>query len=609
MMRMMVAGVIMALLSRNFMIFLAVTYDPSTQYLSPAHPSMKQGISASSSAQVVILQEKRQLEAPQRKQTIANQQTAAANTIPEINKQVPVGDHAVIRDKPKQHTQDVTEQRKLPATTNNHHQHEQQQQQQQQAPPPKRQPPPPKLDTSSANELYFVPPKDISTQDTFSASWLQSKKEFLTFDLAQVGMCEDAAFKLWNEGSGRRHKLRMTLDYFDFSVEHLSLWFKRLNFATEPIVYDSIMTKLNHYLSLAERIPDPIFGETLSTIPFQEYKANPIYAEQGNPLPAERAYNLTITCLAATLESLRRAQMGRVVVVGSQESHVSYANAAFQYLHDHLPQLSYHGGDPNHDNSNSHTDSSKKDSTLSPKLGHMELDFVTITERQYKTNILSRNMPLGALVGAKEVMQLADVDPAKRTKHQQGLVNAWLGTRKDPTHWKYLYLTEPDSVLVTRDRSLQLLKDEIDIREGIISPWRLQPIPHESDIRGYHDPKLFLAEKDGFEQVLSLDHQGSAADGEYRTNDVCCDEDPAGKDFRPAKKMPDCGKGVKWFWCGFKAYEFNAPLPPDPHERLRNYELFRLTKGTGITTIAGNLFARRCDAQQHTSFCTPPKRK
>ena len=422
-------------------------------------------------------------------------------------------------------------------------------------------------------------------------------------------MCEDAAFKLWNEKNGRRHKLRMTLDYFDFSVEHLSFWFKRLNFATEPIVYNSIMTKLNHYISLAEKKHHPIFGEALSTVPFQEYKANPKYAAEGNPLPAERAYNLTITCLAATLESLRRAQIGRVVVVGSQETHVSYANAAFQYLHDHMPHISYHGGDPNHDNSNSHTDSSKKEATLSPKIGHMELDFVTITERQYKTDILARNMPLGALVGAKEVMQLADVDPAKRTKHQQGLINAWLGTRKDPTYWKYLYLTEPDSILVTRDRSLQLLKDEIDLREGIISPWRLQPIPHESDIRGYSDHKLFLAEKDGFEEVISLDHVGSDVEGDenFRVYDVCCDEDPAGKEFRPAKKMPDCGKGVKWFWCGFKAMERGGPLPPDPHERLRRYDLFRLTKGTGITTIAGNLFARRCDARKR-STCEPPRR-
>ena len=45
--------------------------------------------------------------------------------------------------------------------------------------------------------VYFVNISQVSKKDSFSASWLQSKNDFLGMDLSIVQICEDAAFKAW----------------------------------------------------------------------------------------------------------------------------------------------------------------------------------------------------------------------------------------------------------------------------------------------------------------------------------------------------------------------------------------------------------------------------
>jgi hypothetical protein len=65
----------------------------------------------------------------------------------------------------------------------------------------------------AVHTVYFLNETQVTQQDSFSASWIMTKKDFLEMPLEPVKTFEDAAFKAWN---WRRHKLRMTMDYLDF---------------------------------------------------------------------------------------------------------------------------------------------------------------------------------------------------------------------------------------------------------------------------------------------------------------------------------------------------------------------------------------------------------
>lgn len=427
-------------------------------------------------------------------------------------------------------------------------------------------------DTSTT--VHFLNETQVTQHDSFSASWLMGKQDFLDMNLDPINMCEDAAFKAWNN---RRNKLRMTLDYFDWSVEHLSKWWKVMDYDYKhAAIWDNVISKLGAYVrSGATDYPapssePPVLHETIATIAFRPYKVSK-GAKRGkpNPLPDERAYNLTIHSLAATIESLRRAEMGRVLVVGIGEEDEQYTLDTIRFLRENL-KIPHPGA--------------------SNRVGHLEVAYVSTDLEAARTKIMKFNMPKACLVGARK--SFLAIDSPDRTTEQTEHMEAWFGTSHDPQHWKMLYLTEPDSLLTTRAASLPQIKDEIH-RGGIVVPFRLQPMPHESDVQGFPLETLYLHEDDGF-PVQELDHYAEK-------HDVCCDAH-LGPNKRPGKaEFPPCGNR-KWFLCGiddkFRDVE-------DPHYRLRQYQLFRLKRGSGITTIAGNLFARRCFPGQD-AVCKPP---
>jgi hypothetical protein len=350
------------------------------------------------------------------------------------------------------------------------------------------------------------------------------------------------------------------------------------------------MTKLAYYIKvIGSEFPSPtnkddlILKDTLAVIAFQPYSD----------------YNLTVLSLAATLESLRRAEMGRVIVAGSEEGHRNYARDSFQYLADNLEDEEHEY----HNNSSALLGGwglSSGEAVAIKRIGHMELGFAVIPKAEAKTSILPSNMPLGTLLGARKAFVIAEMDPSERTTNQTIHVRQWLGdTHQDPGRfWQYLYLTEPDSILHTRKSSLKQIKAEIDHNEGIIPPWRWQPIAHESDVEGMDKDNLkMLTAADGFGEVIELDSHG-------QSHDVCCDE-YAG-DYRPGlNDFPPCRPrhlNTKWWMCGFRGATREED---DPHKRLKPYKMVRFKKGTGLTTIGGNLFGRRCTPAKHT-VCKPP---
>lgn len=403
-------------------------------------------------------------------------------------------------------------------------------------------------------KVHFLGRSQLTRRDTFSASWLQSTQDFMRMNLTRITFCEAAAFAAF---ARRTHKLRMTLDYLDLSVEHLSKWWKILYFQRNQVAYDSIIYHLDQYIRRYDQFPtpiQPIFGNTLALIAFMPYGKK----------DDERGFHLTVVSLAATLESLRRAQMGRVVVIGLLEDDKYFVRDAFRYLADTVP------------------------------FQHMEVTFVQGSLAYGYTKFDNINVPRAALYGVKEAFNISLMAVSERTEFQTQYMNEWFGDDREASHWKYVYLTEPDSILQTRPSTLQAIKDEVD-NGGIFAPHRLQPIPHESDLPYMGKQFYSLKDGDGFQSVVELDaHAGH--------HDVCCDE-YSGKDFKPGlHSFDNCGVG-RWWACGFGRHKDNED---DPHMRLRPYQLMRLSKGTGLVTIAGTLHGRRCIAAKE-SVCEPPQ--
>ena len=435
------------------------------------------------------------------------------------------------------------------------------------APPPPETPP-----------IHFLTFAQLDLQDTFSATWIQRRREFMQMEMDKVIICEDAAFKAWQY---RKHRLRMTADYMDLSVEHLSKWWKLLTVHKTESAYNKLMDTLQEYIRKGVQFPtpaEPLFERMIVVIAFQPYDHKDKHDEH---------YMLTVSNLASTIESLRRAQMGRVVVMGMNADDKEYLKDAVEYVLMNNPTLSR-----------------GVDGKSITKLGHMEVAYVQGEAAWGKTKYLERNVPRAALLGVKKAFELIDSKSLleNMTEEEHNFVVSWLGKthqQRQPEYWKYLMLTEPDTLLQIRPTSIRHIKDQLD-QGRILAPHRLQPIPHESDVPDLKNPYRFLNKDNGWNNVYELDPNNFARGTEY--TDVCCDE-YGGPKAKPGKaNYTDCG--TWWYACGFDI-DYHKALE-DPHKRLRPYSLMKLKQGTGLTLIAGTLMGRRCFPATSIDQCAPP---
>jgi hypothetical protein len=65
--------------------------------------------------------------------------------------------------------------------------------------------------------IALIEHEQLSEQDGFSASWLQTRENFLSMDIDGIGICEDAAFFAYSYRRHREKHWRMTMDWLDFS--------------------------------------------------------------------------------------------------------------------------------------------------------------------------------------------------------------------------------------------------------------------------------------------------------------------------------------------------------------------------------------------------------
>ena len=205
--------------------------------------------------------------------------------------------------------------------------------------------------------------RNFNPRQTFSATWWQSVARFRRMPVDKIQFCEDAFFQAvlyMNQG----RDFRLTTDWTDFAVEHLSRWWKITQYEkqqqqqqqnqqprassslprTFQAAYQRILRNLLHY-SLRVLSPDSmsmksppesaqplvtlnVTQQTLAVVAYLPYvpTTNETVISQmmrykRQRVTMVRGQHLTIVSLAATLASLIRYDFGRIVIVCDTEDY------------------------------------------------------------------------------------------------------------------------------------------------------------------------------------------------------------------------------------------------------------------------------------------------
>jgi hypothetical protein len=371
-------------------------------------------------------------------------------------------------------------------------------------------------------------------------------------------------------------------------VEHLSHWWRRIGVPNNDAGYRFFTSTLSSYIEehAHQQEPFPVVLEkmgddsaralhpTIAAVSFSQVKldAEPNARLSASELAA-RDRNVSLLSLGATLASLVRVGMGRIVVVGSNPNDEPVVRETFRLLQ--APS------------SEETVDSS---SSVVRHVHDTQLAFALVPQHMVNSTGLSNNVPRGTLAGLQHAFEGTD---AHWTQH-------WLGI--NASYWKYVYYSEADTLLQTRPSVMRHIRQKLD--DGlVVAPHRLQLIAYEGDVPDFHlqskqrlvptEFKTPLVINSG-EVMVDAEDEGESDNSEDGPYQYCCDA--LEFNYRPGRTdYPPCGDF--WYQCGWS----NG----GNHSRLEPYHFIRLSDGTGITTLSATEHGRRCHPSrvpcQHSS--------
>jgi hypothetical protein len=239
-----------------------------------------------------------------------------------------------------------------------------------------------------------------SDGEMYSGMWWQNRTVFMSNDFKSIEQLEWATWKAFESHRGGGGSVRLTRDWLDMSVEHLSTYVKHLDlqYKDQTAIRERLVNILQSYIHNAVEYPISSGTEELavhSTIALLPLKA----------ATKEPDNELIVLEMGATLASLWKVGIGRAIVVGVSESEQKVAEDAFALLKEKL--------------------------AIRP----MELAYVQSVNATAQDRKL---VPRVALLGLQEVMHPDNTDAAAAQQ-------AWLGS--NPSRWNNVYFTEPDLLL------------------------------------------------------------------------------------------------------------------------------------------------------------------
>jgi hypothetical protein len=455
--------------------------------------------------------------------------------------------------------------------------------------------------------LVFIHPSELRQRDYFSDSWLINRQRFLEIDVTRIGIVEDAAFAAVGDRSWKTHSYsKMTYDWTDFCVEHLSKWWGVLQILRggDPgQVFNHTIGMLERYIK--ERVHPPVhptpsdsqnftnsspLQNTIAMIAFAPYKARTKHHDPDGT----KGQKLTSVSLAATIASLYQAGFGRVVVVGINNNDIQYVVDAVDVV------CSNYDGEKLSDTKGTHANQN-----LLARLGRtrMEIAFVHVSDPEWISNgKVDRNIPRAAVIGMRLAM-------SRKLSNRE--TTKWLGTHKNPwQHWENVYLTEPDTLLHFRPELLP--NAATALREGLsLFPHRLHPLPHEDDLPSRHrlNPGIYLPNVGHFANITTI-AESDGTDEEYV---ACCDDGGVWPGDDGWEKSDGCGP---WWTCGFHRIRFDRGEIYDQkellqkHQRLQLYPMMVSDTHKGGVEVCGNrlFFANNSHAIEFLPTIAPSKR-
>ncbi|CAJ1956355.1 unnamed protein product [Cylindrotheca closterium] len=427
-----------------------------------------------------------------------------------------------------------------------------------------------KSSRSASNQLHLIHHKELALHDYFSDSWLLPRKNFLDMQLDRIGIVEDACFEAIGKRNPRASS-KMFVDWTHFLVEHLSKWWKVLHILDDPdgSLFQHTLQRLESYWHRA--VTD---AATSKRSPLHETIAMIAFAPYHGKAPGRAEY-LTSLSLAATISSIYKVGFGRVVVTGMEDDDEDYVRQAFQLLHNKV-----------------HRHTAALNSTAA-NIGMTELTYVQMTNRSWTTTKwVELNIPRGSVHG----MQLALSGQMVAEEQEQ-----WLGS--SGTDWKYVDLTEPDTLLHTKSWLLPMMKDGLDSGMSFF-PHRLQPLPHELDFPIMANTSATATTKK--QHYASFVNEGHYLPGHVQpfSNVTILDEDYSCCDGGGAwvgRMEPFC-RGAKEPCGGSMWWSTSLNKPPkdttdegilEHYQKLVPYPMMRLGYGTRLVFASTN-HGRRC---------------
>jgi hypothetical protein len=386
----------------------------------------------------------------------------------------------------------------------------------------------------------FLDPKDLQDEDRYAASWWMTRERFMRVNVSDIGNLEGASFVPLSPLHGEEEDVvRMTRDWLDFSVEHLSKWQQMIGTREGNAHAEAACRR--YVDNRKDKLVDSYMASTLAVIPFG--------VPDGTDESTQKVW---VAYLAATIASLVKHATKRVVVVGYFEMDAKLAGRALELL---LP-------------AKDKACAMYSDNLTSCDFFHHQTEISFLWTTNIATEFLDTNVPFGALMALqKELRKTTEEDTSEVT-------GSFCGKSHRASDFSFIYFTEPDQILHAR-LAPAFLREMQD--GGVIVPHRLQPIPHLQELRHFSDldtEYAFLPGDNDHAPVIPLHHS--------METDACCDT-------TEHYGLRTCDNF--WWMCGYSSGNFSYFQP---------FDFMRLFDGgTGIVSLAGNEHGRMCRVQPH----------
>jgi hypothetical protein len=346
---------------------------------------------------------------------------------------------------------------------------------------------------SPPHKKRFLPPETLSRAEIYGAAWWQSIDRFMQDDYSRVRTLEDGSFRpIYNAGNGTLD-VRMTVDWLELAVEHWSDYHRLLDtnasqyviakledyvsatitaFSSTTTTSSSSSSKKKNGHNTASTTTTTAMQSTLAVLPFQACSNDKrvSYRVSGKFCP---------TALAATIASLVRQGVGRVVVVTSYDAQSSVQDAIGDLARRFAPTT----------------------------------QIVAIPTDIISGGMFKQHMPKTALVGLYKAWRVQNT--------------TWLG-HNPRANIKYIYFTEPDQILIGQ-LSMAAMQSTMD-RHHILVPHRLEVIPHSDDFRDIESASVKIpsrSHRDDDVNPIVLDAPGACCDSGRKQRVQKCRNEPA----------------------------------------------------------------------------------